>query len=242
MSIWLLNAILIEGMGIVGVLAVWRTRRTDAAFAAGFNTMLLVTGAYVWSALPLDPRKVAVLAMVVVYLLHMNWLLLFRRRYTALPKLDTQLPLSQKYVLPFVLTNVVGWGYCLPFYFAVRRVGPLNGLDYLAFGVYVVGAVIHFGSDYQKVRFKARPDTKGKLLDTGFWALCRHPNYFGDFLTYVAFALIGGSVWGWISPLLNLLQYLFDAIPKNEKWAAARYGEAWERYVRRTRKFIPFVF
>ncbi|HHS98368.1 MAG TPA: DUF1295 domain-containing protein [Chloroflexi bacterium] len=242
MNLWLLVAILIEGMGILGVLAVWRTQRTDGAFVVGFNTMLLVTGVYVWRAGPLDPRKIALLVMVVVYLLHMNSLLLFQRRQTALPKLDTHLPPFQKYILPFMLTNAVGWGYCLPFYFAARRTGPLNWLDYAAFGVYVVGTVIHIGSDYQKARFKARPDTKGKLLDTGFWALCRHPNYFGDFLTYIAFALIGGSVWGWISPLLNFLQYLFDAIPKNEKWAAARYGEAWERYVRRTRKFIPFIF
>jgi len=242
MSVWVLNAIVIEAMAIVGIIGVLTTKRTHIAFAAGFNTMILVAGVYVWKAPPLDARKIAVLTMVAVYLLHMNWLLLFKQRYTAVPKLDTKLPASQKYVLPILLTNAAGWGYCLPFYFAARRTDPLGLLDFIAFGVYVLGTVIHFGSDYQKLRFKAKPESKGKLLDTGFWSLCRHPNYFGDFLIYIAFGLIGGNVWGWVAPLLNLLQYLFDAIPRNEEWAAERYGEAWESYVKRTKKFIPYIY
>ncbi len=62
--------------------------------------------------------------------------------------------------------------------------------------MYGIGTLVHFGSDYQKQRFKARPESKGKLLKTGFWALCRHPNYFGDFLIYIAFALIGRAHMG----------------------------------------------
>jgi protein-S-isoprenylcysteine O-methyltransferase Ste14 len=71
--------------------------------------------------------------------------------------------------------------------------------------------------------------------------LSRHPNYFGDFLIYVSFALLGGSVWGWVAPLAILLQYAFDAIPKSERWAAERYGSEWEAYTQRTKAFVPFV-
>jgi len=241
MSVWVLTVLIIEVIAVMGTISVLVTKRLRVAFGVGFNTMLLVTGVYIWSAPPLDARKVAIFAMVVIYLLHMNWLLLFRQRYTALPKLE-RLPGLQQYVWPLVLTNVVGWGYCLPFYFAARRMMPLGWEDYVAFGVYVVGTVIHFGSDYQKQRFKAKAGPGRKLLDTGFWSLCRHPNYFGDFLIYVAFGLISGSVWGWVAPVLNLLQYVFDAIPKSEAWLAERYGEGWDGYRRRVRKFIPFVW
>ena len=82
--------------------------------------------------------------------------------------------------------------------------------------MYGIGTLVHFGSDYQKQRFKARPEFQGKLLKTGFWALCCHPNYFGDFLIYIAFALISGNLWAWVAPVLNFLQYRFDAIPKSE--------------------------
>ena len=242
MNMWILIALIIEVLAVVGTISVWATKRVRAAFVVGFNTMIPVTGVYLLWTPPLNTRKIIIFAMVAVYLAHMNWLLLFRHRYTAAPKLEKGLPASQKYLLSFMLANAVGWGYCLPFYFAAQRTGPIGPLDLASLAVYVVGTIIHFGSDYQKLRFKARPESRGKLLDTGFWALCRHPNYFGDFLIYVAFGLIGGSVWGWVSPLLNLLQYLFDAIPKSEKWAAERYGEAWEAYVRRTKMFVPYIY
>jgi steroid 5-alpha reductase family enzyme len=150
--------------------------------------------------------------------------------------------LQQKLFLPVVLTNTVGWAYCLPFYFATSNTASLGLQDLIAVAVYIAGTVFHHGGDYQKRRFKLRTDTRGKLLNTGFWRLCRHPNYFGDFLIYVSFAVLSGNIWGWIAPLLNLAQYAFDAIPKNEKWATERYGNAWQAYRTRTKAFFPYLF
>lgn len=62
------------------------------------------------------------------------------------------------------------------------------------------------------------------------------------YLIYIAFGMIGNCIWGWISPLLNFLQYIFDAIPKNEKWASERYGQDWGQYVKRTKSFIPYIY
>jgi steroid 5-alpha reductase family enzyme len=202
--------------------------------------MALVTGIFVWNG-GVSPRAMLVVAMVAGYLLRMNWILFVWSPQTAVSKLDEHTPVAQKLFLPFILANTVGWAYCLPLYYATWNSEPLGVTDAVAVGVYVFGTVLHFGSDYQKRRFKLRPEMKGKLLDTGFWSLCRHPNYLGDFLIYVSFAVVGGSVWGWIGPLLNLLQYAFDAIPKNERWAAQRYGPAWEAYKARTSAFIPLV-
>ncbi len=242
MKVWLWNAILIEMMALAGFLGVRRTRRTHVAFAIGFNTMLPVAGLYILAFPPLTVRHIILLVMVLLYLAHMNWLLLFQSRHTAIPKLDAGISAFQKSLLPVVLTNTVGWGYCLPFYFAARKHTPLGWQDGIAVLVYAIGTLIHFGSDFQKKRFKARADSEGKLLQTGFWALCRHPNYFGDFLIYLSFAWIGGSVWGWVAPVLNFVQYRMDAIPKNERWAAARYGPRWEAYKKRVKMFIPFLY
>jgi len=240
MTMWIVVAVAIEGMTLIGALGILATKRTSVAFVAGFNTMALVTGVFVWYA-GLQPRAVLVVVMVAVYLLRMNWVLLVWSGQTAVSKLDEHTPIAQKLFLPFVLTNTVGWAYCLPFYFATRNPDPLGLADAMALGIYVLGTIVHFGSDYQKRRFKLRPEGKGKLLDTGFWALCRHPNYLGDFLIYVSFAVVGATIWGWVGPALNLLQYAFDAIPKNEKWAAARYGSAWEAYKAKTKAFVPHL-
>lgn len=237
---WILIAIAIEGMALVGVLSIVMTKRLHGAFLAGFNAMALVTGVFVWYH-GFGPRAALVVAMVALYLSRMNWVLLAWSGQTALGKLDDRTPTAQKLILPIVLSNTVGWAYCLPFYFATRNPDPLALGDAIAIGVYLVGTVFHFGGDYQKRRFKLRDDTQGKLLDTGFWAICRHPNYFGDFLVYVSFAVVGGSMWAWIAPLLNLLQYAFDAIPKSEKWSAERYGASWEEYKARTKVFVPYL-
>ncbi len=241
-NVWIVNAFVIELIAVAGVVGVALTNRTKAGFAAGFNTMLVVTVVYVIGSPPFNARHAVILAMVGGYLLHMNWLLFSRAQHTAVPKLDTKLKPREKYVLPFLLANGVGWGYCLPLYFAARRSAPLGMLDIAAIGVYAVGSVFHLGGDYQKTRFKSRPESVGRLLDSGFWALSRHPNYFGDLLIYVAFAIIGGDIRGWVAPVLNFLQYRFDAIPKNEQWAAQRYGKAWEEYARRTKMLIPFLY
>jgi steroid 5-alpha reductase family enzyme len=209
-------------------------------FVAGFNTMALVTGIYIRFG-GLHARSGLVAAMVAVYLVRMNWTLFVWSGQTALEKIDRKVPSLQKLLLPVVLANTVGWAYCLPFYFATRNPDPLGAVDAVAVVLYLVGTVFHFGGDYQKRRFKTREGGKGRLLDTGFWGLCRHPNYFGDLLIYVSFAAIGQNLWGWIAPLLNLLQYVFDAIPKNEKWAAERYGAAWEAYKARTKAFVPYI-
>ncbi len=242
MNIWLLNALVIEGAAALGVLSVQLTKRTRLAFLFGFGTMLPVSLVYVLSLNPVPARALTILLMVVVYLAHMSWLVTVQHRSTAIPKLDAELPLSQKLVLPVFLTNSVGWLYSLPFYFAARNQEPFGSTDLVAVLLYAVGTVIHFGSDYQKHRFKQRPENRGRLLTVGFWSLCRHPNYFGDFLIYVSFAVLGRSLLGWIAPVVNALQYFFDAIPKNEAWAVRKYGSAWREYSARTKKFIPFVY
>ena len=237
---WVLVGVAIEVIALVGVLSVVATRRTQVAFALGFNAMAVVTGIFLWHV-GFGVHAVVVLGMVVVYLVRMNWVLVAWSGQTALRKLDDHTSSVAKWVLPVIVTNTVGWAYCLPLYFAVRRTGPLEPADWVGIGLYLVGTVVHFGADAQKRRFKMRPGSEGRLLDTGFWALCRHPNYFGDFLIYVSFAVIGHSVWGWVAPLLNVLQYVFDAIPKNEQWAAERYGAAWESYRARVKAFVPYV-
>lgn len=79
------------------------------------------------------------------------------------------------------------------------------------------------------------------MLNSGFWGLARHPNYFGDFLIFVSFGLLAGNLFGLIAPLTNLVQYFADAIPKSEKMAEKRYGEVWRNYKRQVKCFIPFV-
>jgi steroid 5-alpha reductase family enzyme len=238
---FLIIALMTFSLSVAGILMTVLTKSTKASLLIGFNTMLPVTAAYLYFGTGDGTRKALILGFVCLYLVRMNVALTAWYANTAASKLGSVLPASAVYIQPVVLTNVFGWLYCLPFNWAADRAGPLGPIDYAAIAVYAVGTVFHFGGDYQKHRFKRRPDSKGKLLTTGFWGLSRHPNYFGDFLVYASFAILAGSPWGLTAPLANLAQYLGNAIPKSERMAARRYGEAWEAYRRRVRCFVPFV-
>jgi protein-S-isoprenylcysteine O-methyltransferase Ste14 len=241
MSEWLWIAIVIEAMALLSWIAAAVTRQVKFAFLFGFNVMLPVAWLHLTERGSLDWRATVAVGSVVIYLLDMNVVILLWTRDTAMSKLDRKLSAIEKSVLPFVMANAAGWLYCLPFYFIGRRTGPLNWLDVLALVVYALGTVIHFGADVQKKRFKANPGMKGRVLDQGLWRYSRHPNYFGDLLVYAGWALFAANPWAWLAPAVNLTQYVFDAIPKNEKWAADRYGQAWSDYTARTNRLIPWA-
>lgn len=96
--------------------------------------------------------------------------------------------------------------------------------------------------DYQLVRFKARADSHGQVLDTGLWKYTRHPNYFGEFCMWWAFYLFAVSSGGWwsiASPLLmSLLLLKVSGVAMLEKTITNRRPE-YAEYIRRTNAFFP---
>ncbi|HBQ40209.1 MAG TPA: hypothetical protein DD808_06520, partial [Halieaceae bacterium] len=84
--------------------------------------------------------------------------------------------------------------------------------------------------------------------DTGLWAYCRHPNYFGEILLWLGIALMALPAlagWQWatlISPLfVFLLLTRVSGIPLLERKAEQRWGQNpdWQAYKARTPALIP---
>jgi len=66
--------------------------------------------------------------------------------------------------------------------------GPLLDVhDLFAFLLWCVGFAFEAGGDFQLARFKAEPSNHGKVLEAGFFAVTRHPNYFGDGVMWLAY-------------------------------------------------------
>jgi steroid 5-alpha reductase family enzyme len=63
-------------------------------------------------------------------------------------------------------------------------------------------------ADVQLSAFKKNPANKGQTCQAGLWKYSRHPNYFFDWLVWMAFAVFAiTSPWGFvglISPALIL--------------------------------------
>ena len=99
-------------------------------------------------------------------------------------------------------------------------------------------------ADRQLLRFKSAPANRGLICRAGLWKYSRHPNYFFEWLIWVALALFAsGSPWGWITAAcpIAMLYFLFrvTGIPLNEAQALRTRGDAYRDYQRTTSVFVP---
>ena len=108
--------------------------------------------------------------------------------------------------------------------------------------LFAFGFAFETVADLQLARFKAKPETKGRVLDTGLWRYSRHPNYFGEFCVWWGFYLIALAAGGWwaiVSPLLmSLLLMKVSGVTLLEKDIGER-RPAYREYIARTNAFFP---
>lgn len=129
----------------------------------------------------------------------------------------------------------------------VDLVKPKLALMIIGASIAFLGTVLESVADFQLSYFKSNPENKGKLLTTGAWALCKHPNYFGETVfwwgTYL-FSCAVGQYWAIYSPVLITLLIIFVsgvAILEDPE-RKQRYGEENREYFEKTAKFIPFIW
>ena len=121
--------------------------------------------------------------------------------------------------------------------------GAKDALGVLVFLGALAGAAL---SDEQLRRFKADPANRGKVCDVGLWGYSRHPNYFFEWLGWVAFPIIaisGAHLWGLAAFAAPALMYLLLAhvsgIPPLEAHMQRSRGAAFDLYRARVNAFFP---
>lgn len=125
---------------------------------------------------------------------------------------------------------------------------PLEGFALIGALLWGLGIGFEAVADWQKSQFKADPANSGRFINTGLWAISRHPNYFGEIVlwlgvTVVALPVLQGWQWiGLLSPLfVILLLTRVSGIPLLEEKADLKWGGQadYEDYKRRTSLLIP---
>lgn len=129
---------------------------------------------------------------------------------------------------------------------AQRPVPQLDLRDALALIVYVVAIVGETVSDAQMKRFRANPDNKGQVIDTGLWAWSRHPNYFFQWLGWMAYPVMAldpsrpVTLLTLVAPavMFGLLRYVSGVPPLEEAMLKSR-GDKFRDYQKRVSVFFP---
>jgi steroid 5-alpha reductase family enzyme len=128
---------------------------------------------------------------------------------------------------------------------AAHNPRPFGGiLDLGGLALALVALVGEGVADAQLSRFKAT--RRGGIAETGLWRWSRHPNYFFEWLSWVAYAPLaigGGYPQGWLAlaaPALMfvLLNYVSGAPPLERSMLQSR-GDAFRAYQARTSRFFP---
>ena len=115
--------------------------------------------------------------------------------------------------------------------------------------VWLAGFLFEAVADEQKRRFRSVESNHQRFIQTGLWAKCRHPNYFGEIVLWTGVAIVAApalSGWAYITLISPIFVYVLltrvSGIPLLEASAKKRWGDSdeYQRYLQNTPRLIPF--
>ncbi len=143
-----------------------------------------------------------------------------------------------------VLT-IIPWLLCI--YLLLAGIGGRNPAALGVSGaigvvLFVVGSWVNSYAEYARHLWKQRLENHGRLYTEGLFRYARHPNYFGDLISFSGLCLISGTWVTAVIPALMLAGFVFVNVPVLDSYLHERYGVAFDEYADRTWKLIPFVY
>lgn len=122
----------------------------------------------------------------------------------------------------------------------------LHWLELTGAGAWLIGIIGEALADAQLAAFRKEPTNKNRVCDIGLWRYSRHPNYFFEWVVWVAYFIFAlASPWGWIGVVapLSILYLLLrvTGIPLTEEQSLRSKGDAYRRYQRTTSVFVPWA-
>ena len=204
---------------------------------------------YAYSSLQPDLRAIAAVGLLVAWAARLCIHITVRnhgqpedRRYRKIrANNQPHFEIRSLYIV-FGFQAALAWIVALPFMAITRAPADLGVAEVSGMALAAFGILFESVADWQLGRFTKRPDSKGRVLDSGLWRYSRHPNYFGEFCVWWGFGLVAlgtGAWWALASPLLmSVLLLKVSGVTMLEQDIGERRPE-YARYVRETNAFVP---
>ena len=237
-AVWLLS-LRIRNAGIV-----------DVAWAGCFTLL-----AWVYALLGGGwlPRRLAIAAMVSLWSLRLT-VHLWRRVAGMHPSEDTRYEelrsrwspnVGAKFLLFFEVQALLDVVLSVPYAISSLNARPsFRPVEIAGVILFLIAFLGEATADHQLSAFKRDPANRGRTMRHGLWRYSRHPNYFFEWLIWVAwFVIAAGSPWGLVTlycPLL-MLHFLLNVtgVPMAEAQSLKSRGDEYRSYQKATSRFIP---
>ena len=201
-----------------------------------------------------DPQRVPLMtSMTVIWGLRLSLYLLFTRvighpedgRYVELRR-KWKTGIGFKFLIFYEAQAVLAVALSLPFLLVARDPTPgLRWFEYVGVGLWVIAFLGETFADLQLNAFKRDPANKGQVCNVGLWRYSRHPNYFFEWLIWMAYAVFTfPSPYGYLALIMPavMLFFLFKltGIPATEEQSLRSRGDKYREYQRTTSVFVPW--
>ncbi len=200
------------------------------------------------------PRRVLIATMFAVHGLRLGWHL--ARRIVGEPEEGRYVQLRRewgasgnldlKFLAFFEFQALLNAFLTLPLLLACMDPTPhLRPLELAAAALFAIALLGESLADAQLAAFKRNPANRGGVCDRGLWRYSRHPNYFFEWLIWIAYALFAFSApFGALALAMPavMLHFLVNVtgLRATEEQALRSKGERYRLYQARTSAFVPW--
>ena len=123
-----------------------------------------------------------------------------------------------------------------------RRHEDIGTMELASVPAFLLGTYLNLWPEYARYLWKLNPANKGKLYTLGFFAYCRHINYFGEVLSFVGFAMASAVSCMWV-PLVMGFGMACWSVPELDYYLERKYPAEWKTYTEEVPwNMIPYVW
>jgi steroid 5-alpha reductase family enzyme len=260
---WLVSAVLAQGVALSAIMTgAWLVRRAtgnsgwiDFSWVIGVGLVGAVSALYPLHGEALGQRQWLVAALVALWSGRLGTHIGVRSargeddpRYAALAA-EWGADAARRMFLFAQAQAAAAIPLAATIFIAAQRPEPALELQDVLGAALLGAAIVGEGiADAQLRRFGADPGNKGRVCDRGLWRWSRHPNYFFQWLGWLAYPLIAFDAtleytWAWLTLAAPILMYWLlvevSGIPPLEAHLLRSRGASFADYRSRTSAFFP---
>lgn len=136
--------------------------------------------------------------------------------------------------------------FSIPFLPIFNNPNPLGIIDLTGIIMWLIAFIGEASADKQLRDFKKLPENKFKVCRVGFWGRSRHPNYFFEWLQWIAYVFLSiGSNEFYLSLIGPIFMYFFLIKVSGVYWvelqAVKKRGEVYKKYQQEVPMFFPKI-